>query len=115
MTDIFCIDPKGYKGIIFQYLKSLREQDPNDGWVMEGKLHAIQTSFGWIGFRGDRDARRMVEKGILEGGKRGMEYQWVRSKEGTAIESRSEKKLREQDERTNALLEAARRGQAICQ
>jgi len=31
------------------------------------------------------------------------------------IETRNEKKLREQDERTNALLEAARRGQAICQ
>lgn len=52
------------KQIIIAYLKLLREQ--GDGWILGGKVRSIQTPFGWIGFRGDRDCRELVRKGVLE-------------------------------------------------
>jgi len=71
--------PSGYKGIILKYLESVRAQDPDGGWIKEGLLRSKETSFGWIGFRGDRDARQLYEKGFLEGGWDG-KYRIVRWK-----------------------------------
>ena len=45
--------------IIF-YLRDL------DSWVLEGKIRSIETPYGFIGFRGDRDCRELVRKGLLE-------------------------------------------------
>ena len=48
------------KQIIKKYLGA-----END-WVMEGKIRSINTPWGFIGFRGDRNCRQMVADGELE-------------------------------------------------
>lgn len=45
---------------IIKYLKEI------DDWVLAGKIRSIETKFGWIGFRGDRDTRSLVQAGVLE-------------------------------------------------
>lgn len=53
------------KTIILQYLREISD------WVLAGKVRSIQTPYGFIGFRGDRDIRDMVREGILEKRMRG--------------------------------------------
>lgn len=50
----------GYKYIILQFL-----QDHPDKWVLGREMRGIQTSYGWIGERGKRDCRDLVEMGYL--------------------------------------------------
>lgn len=54
------------KQIIVKYLKWIREQGINDGWIREYKLRSVYTPFGWIGFQGDRRCRELVKEGYLE-------------------------------------------------
>lgn len=49
------------KTIIKKYLESL------GGWVREFEIHRIDTPFGFIGPRGERDIREMLADRILEG------------------------------------------------
>lgn len=67
---------KGYKKIILKYLKDLRDNSPDGaypygGWVLAGKIRSIDTPYGFIGFRGDRDIRDLVKAGCLETGYEG--------------------------------------------
>ena len=52
------------KEIIKNYIQQV-------GWIEEYKVRAIQTDWGWIGARGDRDVRDMLKSGTLEGAMRG--------------------------------------------
>ncbi|MEK7111882.1 MAG: hypothetical protein AAB875_01005 [Patescibacteria group bacterium] len=47
------------KEIIKNYIEQV-------GWIEEYKVRAIQTDWGWIGARGDRDVRDMIKSGTLE-------------------------------------------------
>ena len=59
--------------IIMQYLEG-------KDWTLAGKLRSLQTPYGFIGFRGDRNCRDLVEAGKLE--RRPNErFCWVRKKE----------------------------------
>ena len=49
------------KQIILAHLKDY------GGWEYEFKLRAIETKYGWIGARGDRNVREMLASGELEG------------------------------------------------
>jgi hypothetical protein len=49
------------KQIILNHLKDY------GGWEYEFKLRAIETKYGWIGARGDRNVREMLASGLLEG------------------------------------------------
>ena len=46
--------------IIKNYLFEAREH--GDGWVLGGTIRSKETNGGFIGFRGDRDARNLYEK-----------------------------------------------------
>lgn len=48
------------KEIIIAYLREL------NNWQFEYKIRALQTQFGWIGARGDRDVRELVKSSVLE-------------------------------------------------
>ena len=50
----------GQYKIIRQYLAEI------DDWVLEGKIRSLQTPYGFVGFRGDRNCRDLVRAGILE-------------------------------------------------
>ena len=52
--------------IILHYLKYLKDHHVNQGWELEGKIHGIETPFGFIGFRGDRDVRKLIELGLVD-------------------------------------------------
>lgn len=60
------IKKSSYKGIIVRWLKMIRQQDPNGGWVHEYKIRSVHTPFGWIGARGDRDTRELIKMGYLD-------------------------------------------------
>ena len=63
------------KDIILLYLKEL------NGWEFEYKIRAMQTPQGyWIGARGDRNVRELIEEKKLDSEKRGI-YRVVRYKE----------------------------------
>lgn len=49
------------KEIIKSYLKSRSPE-----WIKEGLIRGINTDFGFIGFRGDRDVRQMIKDGEVE-------------------------------------------------
>lgn len=49
---------------------------------MEGTIRGIDTEWGWIGFRGDRDVRQLVKDGKLDAAMRG-KFRVVRAKENT--------------------------------
>jgi hypothetical protein len=53
------------KEIIVLYLRDL------DDWMLEGMVRSIDTKYGHIGFRGDRNVRDLVKAGILEKRMRG--------------------------------------------
>jgi hypothetical protein len=55
---------KGEYRIILQYLKSLRGN--GEGWMKAGLIRSFATPFGFVGFRGDRNVRELVEMGYLE-------------------------------------------------
>jgi hypothetical protein len=59
--------------IIMDYLRDI------DDWVLAGKVHGIDTPYGWIGFRGDRNCRDLIEAGKLEK-KPNEKLCWVRVK-----------------------------------
>lgn len=52
---------------ILNYLSISRRGE----WVMEGLIRGINTEWGFIGFRGDRDVRDLISQGKLESEKRG--------------------------------------------
>lgn len=35
-------------------------------WVREGEIRGIQTAWGFIGYRGDRDVRDLIKSGAVE-------------------------------------------------
>ena len=45
--------------IIKKYIEST-------GWIEEYKVRAINTPWGWIGARGDRNVRDLIKSGVLE-------------------------------------------------
>ncbi len=47
---------------ILNYLSITRRGE----WVREGNIHGIDTEWGWIGYRGERDVRDLIESGQLE-------------------------------------------------
>ena len=51
--------------VILRYLKDIRDKEA-DGWILEGNVRSVDTPNGWIGFRGDRNCRDLMEVGILE-------------------------------------------------
>ena len=55
-----------YKFIILNHLEELRRADPGGGWIKEGLLRGIDTKWGFLGFRGDRDTRDLIKKGMVE-------------------------------------------------
>ena len=65
------------KEIILAYLKDLND------WQEEYKIRAIHTPFGWIGARGDRNVRELIEDGLVDHDMRG-KYRIVKHKETTA-------------------------------
>lgn len=70
------------KQIIIKYLQELRQADPFGGWVKEYSLRSKETSFGWIGFQGDRRVRELYKAGLLERRKEGKYAEFrCRSKE----------------------------------
>ena len=72
------IEHRGYKLAILKWLKDLRDHDFDGGWVHEYKIRAMWTPQGlWIGARGDRDVRDLIETGELEKGVDGR-YRTVR-------------------------------------
>ncbi len=110
------LSPKGYKAIILKYLKAVRDLDRNGGWVLEGTIRSKQTDFGWIGFRGDRDCRDLVEAGLLEHRLNGKlaEVRYRYEDEGAPkLETPAEKKHRESREKEEAILASFKKGQAI--
>ena len=48
------------KEIILKYLEYLND------WEFEYKIHGINTPFGFIGARGDRNVRQLIKDGKLE-------------------------------------------------
>ena len=62
------------KQIIRQYLQSLYPD-----WIREFEIHRINTEFGFVGPRGERDIREMLADGEIEGELRG-KYRWIRAK-----------------------------------
>lgn len=65
------------KQIILSYLKDLSD------WQEEYKIRAIDTPFGWIGARGDRDVRELIAEGKVDHDWRG-KYRIVKHKEAEA-------------------------------
>lgn len=59
---------------IWNYLSIARRGE----WVREGIIRGIDTDWGFIGFRGDRDVRQMVKDGRLEASFQG-KYRVVRA------------------------------------
>ena len=68
-----------YKFIILNYLEDLRRADPEGGWIKEGFLRGIETKWGFLGFRGDRDTRELIKNGLLEAKMEG-KFRIVRAK-----------------------------------
>ena len=62
------------KDIIIKYLKSLGT------WVPEYRIRAIETPFGWIGARGDRNVRELIKEGKLLASMDGR-YRMVKAKQ----------------------------------
>lgn len=69
------------KKIILSYLESLGD------WVEEYKIRAIDTPFGWIGARGDRDVRQLIHDGLVEKGWKD-QYRIVRFKRPEPIQTK---------------------------
>ena len=65
---------KTQKQIILEYLKDLND------WQLEFKIRSLNTPFGFIGARGDRTVRDMMEAGELDKDWRG-KYRIVKHKE----------------------------------
>lgn len=61
------------KSLIKKYLESLYPD-----WIREFEVHRINTEFGFIGPRGERDIREMLADGEIEGKLEG-KYRWVRA------------------------------------
>jgi len=61
------------KQIIQKYLESLNT------WVEEYKVRCINTPHGFIGARGDRNVREMIQDGEIEASMQG-KYRVVRAK-----------------------------------
>ena len=51
--------------VILKHLKDIRDKE-YDGWILEGNVRSVDTPYGWIGFRGDRNCRDLAEVGIIE-------------------------------------------------
>ena len=62
---IFLSDMK-QKEIILEYLKKLRSDDPEGGWVLSYQLHATNTPFGWLGPTGRRLTQELAQEGKIE-------------------------------------------------
>jgi hypothetical protein len=85
------------KQIILSYLMDLND------WEYEHKIRALDTPFGWIGARGDRDVRELIEEGKVDSGWRG-KYRIVKHKEVEASEPQKQKiELVERDGRLIAV------------
>ena len=78
--------------IIRRYIESI-------GWVHEYKVHGINTPFGFIGARGDRNVRQMIKDGILEAKMDG-KYRIVRVKPRIELP----RAVKGEDSRQNKLL-----------
>lgn len=65
---------KTQKQIILEYLKDLND------WQFEYKIRAINTPFGWIGARGDRNVRQLIKDGKIDHDMKG-KYRIVKHKE----------------------------------
>ena len=65
---------KTQKEIILAYLKDLND------WQFEYAIRAINTKFGWIGARGDRNVRELIEEEKLDHDMKG-KYRIVKHKE----------------------------------
>lgn len=55
-----------HRRIIVKYLKSIREQNWDEGWVEGFRLRGTNTPFGWIGTQGDKRARELALEGKIE-------------------------------------------------
>lgn len=76
------------KQIILEYLKDFSD------WQLEYKIRDINTKWGFIGARGDRDVRDLIKSGKIESSMRG-KFRIVKAKvevpiAGT-VDSRTEK------------------------
>ena len=62
------------KQIIFKLLRDKRD------WVVSFDLQKVNTDYGWLGTSADRQARQMVEDGVIDRQRRG-KYSFFRAKE----------------------------------
>lgn len=76
------------KTIILRYLEDFRD------WQFEYKVRSLDTTFGFIGARGDRNVRDLLANGLLEGKKEG-KYRMVRFKR-PEIAPKKEKEVSQQ-------------------
>ena len=68
-----------YSALILRYLA----ENP-DIWFREGKFHGLETSYGFIGYRGDREVRDLIKKGLVEAKMEGR-FREIRHKQETRV------------------------------